>query len=94
MSKRRPWTRFWRNRSGQGLTEYAMLIALVALGLILILRRFRNSVGNSYKNSTCVLNGNSAVRQLQPNGTLIGPSGVGPCATGGGGPGGDDDDDD
>jgi Flp pilus assembly pilin Flp len=95
MSKKRFWVRLWRNRAGQGLTEYAMLIALVSLGLILLLGRFRNSLGNSYRNSTCVLNGNSAVRQYQANGTLPGSSGVGRCASGGttgGTTGGGDDD--
>ena len=28
--------RIWRNRRGQGLTEYALLICLVSLGLILL----------------------------------------------------------
>ena len=84
MSKKRLWRRLWRSRAGQGLTEYAMLIALVSLGLILLMGRFRNALGNSYRNSTCVLNGNSAVRQLQANGTLPGNSGVGRCASGGG----------
>jgi Flp pilus assembly pilin Flp len=101
MSKKRLWSRLWRSRAGQGLTEYAMLIALVSLGLILILGRFRNSLGNSYRNSTCVLNGNSAVRQVQPGGGVAGASGVGTCATGGNNGNnnnnnnnGDDDDDD
>ena len=52
-----------RNRRGQGLTEYALLIALISLGLILALGRFRDALGNSYRNSENVLNSNSSVPQ-------------------------------
>ncbi|MDX1647888.1 MAG: Flp family type IVb pilin [Longimicrobiales bacterium] len=37
--------RFWTDDSGQGLTEYALIIALVALGLIAVLYVFRNQIG-------------------------------------------------
>jgi Flp pilus assembly pilin Flp len=40
-----------RNRSGQGLVEYALTIALVGVGLTFALLTFRNGVGNTY-NST------------------------------------------
>jgi pilus assembly protein Flp/PilA len=36
----------WNDESGQGLVEYALIIALVAVGLIAILLVLRNSVGN------------------------------------------------
>ncbi len=57
--------KFWRNRRGQGLTEYAMLIALVSLGLVLLLGRFRNAIGNTVKNSTTAMN---AVANIQQEG--------------------------
>ncbi len=61
---RKLWrNRHLRNRRGQGLTEYALLIALISLGLILALGRFRNALGNSVRNSTTVLNSNSVVAQ-------------------------------
>ena len=45
------WHRFMSDRSGQGLVEYALIIALVAIGLIVILTLLRNSIGNVF-NST------------------------------------------
>jgi pilus assembly protein Flp/PilA len=48
----------WSDESGQGLTEYALLIALVSLGLIVLLGNYRNAIGNVFKNATTVLNGN------------------------------------
>ncbi len=41
--------RFWKDESGQGLVEYALIIALVAIGLILILLYLRNQIGNTFK---------------------------------------------
>lgn len=54
---------FWKDESGQGLTEYALLIALVSLGLIVLLGNYRNAIGNVFKNSANVLNNNSTIRQ-------------------------------
>ena len=39
------------DESGQGLVEYAIIVALVAVGLIAILVVFRNSVGNVFNTS-------------------------------------------
>jgi Flp pilus assembly pilin Flp len=39
---------FWTNDSGQGLTEYAAIIALVSIGLMLVLIAFRNELGRIY----------------------------------------------
>ena len=47
---------FWKDESGQGLTEYALIIALVAIGLIAILVLFRNSIGNVFNTSRNTLN--------------------------------------
>ncbi len=35
---------FWTDESGQGLTEYALIIALVSIGLIVLLTIFRNAI--------------------------------------------------
>jgi pilus assembly protein Flp/PilA len=51
------------DESGQGLTEYALLIALVSLGLITLLLGYRNALGNVFKNARNVLNGNSVINQ-------------------------------
>jgi pilus assembly protein Flp/PilA len=42
---------FIADESGQGLVEYALIAALVAVGLIAILVVFRNSVGNVFNGS-------------------------------------------
>ena len=46
----------WTDESGQGLVEYALIIALVAVGLIAILLVLRNSVGNVFRNAATQLN--------------------------------------
>jgi pilus assembly protein Flp/PilA len=45
-----------REEAGQGLVEYALIIALVAVGLIAILLVLRNSIGNVFNNAATVLN--------------------------------------
>ena len=50
------WLAFWSDESGQGLVEYALIIALVAVGLIAILLVLRNSVGNVFNNAAEQLN--------------------------------------
>ncbi len=55
--------KLWNDESGQGLTEYALLIALVSLGLITLLTAYRNAIGNVFKNATTVLNSNSNITQ-------------------------------
>ncbi len=46
----------WSDESGQGLVEYALIIALVAVGLITILLVLRNSIGTVFKNTAEQLN--------------------------------------
>jgi pilus assembly protein Flp/PilA len=46
----------WQEDSGQGLVEYALIIALVAVGLIAILLILRNSIGNVFNNAATQLN--------------------------------------
>ena len=59
MSQRNPWKRLWHEEQGQGLTEYALLIALVSLGLITLLGLYRNALGNVFRNAATVLRNNS-----------------------------------
>ena len=47
---------FINDESGQGLVEYALIIALVAIGLIAILVLFRNAIGNVFNESKNWLN--------------------------------------
>jgi pilus assembly protein Flp/PilA len=48
-------TRIWNDESGQGLTEYALVIALVSVGLIAVLTIFRDSIGRVFDRITTVL---------------------------------------
>jgi pilus assembly protein Flp/PilA len=50
------WQTFWSDESGQGLVEYALIIALIAVGLIAILLVLRNSIGNVFNNAATQLN--------------------------------------
>jgi pilus assembly protein Flp/PilA len=38
--------RFWSDESGQGMVEYALIVALVAIGLIAVFLFLRNSTGD------------------------------------------------
>jgi pilus assembly protein Flp/PilA len=50
------WNKFLADESGQGLVEYALIIALVAIGLIAILTLLRNSIGNVFNTTRNTLN--------------------------------------
>jgi pilus assembly protein Flp/PilA len=50
------WNRFWNDESGQGLTEYALIIALVAVALIAVLIVFRNQIGGVFDRASAALN--------------------------------------
>jgi pilus assembly protein Flp/PilA len=41
---------FWTDESGQGLVEYALILALVAIGLFLVLVFLRDVIGNIFVN--------------------------------------------
>ena len=49
--------RFWTDESGQALTEYALIIALVSIGLILVLIAFRDELGRIFNAIRTELNG-------------------------------------
>jgi pilus assembly protein Flp/PilA len=50
------WRRLLSDETGQGLVEYALIIALVAVGLIAILLVLRNAIGNVFNNAATQLN--------------------------------------
>ncbi|HSJ13186.1 MAG TPA: Flp family type IVb pilin [Longimicrobiales bacterium] len=58
------WTRFVEDESGQGLVEYVLIIAVVAIGLIAALYVFRNKVGNTFDSVSQSLNN-------QPSNTYV-----------------------
>lgn len=47
---------FMKDEQGQGLVEYALIVALVAIGLMAILLLFRNGIGNAFNESKNRLN--------------------------------------
>jgi len=47
--------RFWNDESGQGLTEYALVLALVSIGLIAVLVLFRDAIGKVFNRVVDVL---------------------------------------
>jgi pilus assembly protein Flp/PilA len=49
--------RFWNEDAGQGLTEYALILALVSIGLIAVLVIFRDSIGGIFARIAQVLQG-------------------------------------
>jgi pilus assembly protein Flp/PilA len=51
------WNNFVQDESGQGLVEYVLIIALVAIGLIAIMIVFRNSIGGIFENISGRLDG-------------------------------------
>jgi Flp pilus assembly pilin Flp len=55
----------WSDESGQGLTEYAVIIALVAVGLILVLIAFRDAIAQVFRDTTSEL-GSATVNQASP----------------------------
>jgi Flp pilus assembly pilin Flp len=48
--------RFRTEESGQGLTEYASIVALVSIGLMLVLIAFRDELGRIYNAMRSELN--------------------------------------
>ena len=46
---------FWNDETGQGLTEYASIIALVSLGLLVVLVAFRDELGRIFEAMTTEL---------------------------------------
>jgi pilus assembly protein Flp/PilA len=51
------WNNFVKDESGQGLVEYVLIIALVAIGLIAVMIIFRNQIGGVFDSISETLNG-------------------------------------
>jgi pilus assembly protein Flp/PilA len=51
------FARFWNEDTGQGLTEYALILALVSIGLIAVLVVFRDAIGGIFNRIAQVLQG-------------------------------------
>jgi pilus assembly protein Flp/PilA len=42
--------RFWQDEQGQGLVEYALILAVISVAIIVVLVFFKNQLGNLYSN--------------------------------------------
>ena len=60
---------FWRDESGQGLVEYVLIIALIAIGLIAIMVFFRNAIGTVFARASNTLNNAPAASFPVPSGS-------------------------
>ena len=59
------WQAFWSDESGQGLVEYALIIALVAVGLIAILLVLRTGMQWNALSATGICSCSSAYRRFR-----------------------------
>ena len=51
---------FWMDESGQDMAEYALLLALIALVLIVAITAFRGAIQARFQQATTELNGAGA----------------------------------
>ena len=51
------WARTLKREEGQDLAEYALLIALISVALVLLLVALRGGIGSVFEKVTTVLNG-------------------------------------
>jgi len=51
------WKRLWKEQEGQDLTEYALLIVLIALALVTSIQPFAQAIENVFSNAAGNLNG-------------------------------------
>ena len=43
------WTRFWKETEGQDLVEYALIVAAIALGMILVVKNLATALNTLYE---------------------------------------------
>ena len=48
---------FWKDESGQDLAEYAILLGLITIALIVLITAFSGAIGNLFENATETLDG-------------------------------------
>lgn len=56
----------WNDEQGQGLVEYVLIIALVAIGLTAVMIIFRNAIGNIFNEIANTLNTSGTTSPFTP----------------------------
>jgi len=46
------WARFWKETEGQDLVEYALIVAAIALGMILVVKNLATALNTLYESIT------------------------------------------
>lgn len=59
------WRTFWSDDRGQGLTEYALIIGLVSVAMVLVLTAMRDEIGRVFNEITSQL-ANVGPTQVSP----------------------------
>jgi Flp pilus assembly pilin Flp len=49
------WIRFWKETEGQDLVEYALIIAAIALGMIVVVKNLATALNSLYESITAGL---------------------------------------
>ena len=49
------WIRFWKETEGQDLVEYALIVAAIALGMILVVKNLATALNSLYESITAGL---------------------------------------
>ncbi len=49
------WKRFWKETDGQDLVEYALIVAAIALGMILVVKNLATALNSLYESITAGL---------------------------------------
>ena len=57
------WNALWSDESGQGLTEYALIIGLVSVALVFLLVAMSNELGRVFNAIVDQLNGAGPTQQ-------------------------------
>lgn len=57
---------FWTDESGQGLTEYAVVIGLVSVALLLVLIAFRDEIARVFNDARGQLQQQAVPSQASP----------------------------
>ena len=59
--------RLWSEDGGQGIAEYALVIALVSIGMVLVLVAFRDEIGRVFNAMRSELASEGTPAQVQVN---------------------------